>query len=479
MTLIIFKYALPALLGYILFVGISGHFQPLRKPLQRVERPAWFLGIWTGIAIALVTTLSLHVAYSIALDELKGLLQPTALLLAGLLLPGLIGYFIYRRAIHKDLNQQMLATMTCALDTGVPTPDPTLAPPSGLAQSDSHESDGGKPDTHVPENDQLNTDDLDLSTERTIHLPADSAESAGEPDTHDSKSTDSATLEFSDTAEILDGDSTNVTADASQPIYFDSLELRSLNEPATSGETRNGTTPQAPPLMRGHSGADAEEKLNDTFAEIAALRQTLTEEMTLRTEAETNLRAIRKSLSELETESRNHESSKATALIGLEEELENRIREIAAAEARASRHEAEQVAVETQVLNLKQDLLQAKREVRRSTAARAKALGTANKAVAFARQSVQARARAEAKLREAEDSLANRQETISSLINALEKEKRRTEEEVSAIARQMTINEKQHYARRSLEEVARSVEGKLSTRLVKKIAKARPLANDS
>jgi chromosome segregation ATPase len=231
--------------------------------------------------------------------------------------------------------------------------------------------------------------------------------------------------------------------------------------------------------MRGHSGADAEEKLNDTFAEIAALRQTLTEEMTLRTEAETQLRVTRKALCELETESRNHESSKATALIGLEEELENRIRETAAAEARASRHEAEQVAVETQLLNLKQDLLQAKREVRRSTAARAKALGTANKAVAFARQSVQARARAESKLREAEDSLANRQETISSLIKALEKEKRRTEEEVSAIARQMTINEKQHYARRSLEEVARSVEGKLSTRLVKKVAKARPLANDS
>lgn len=437
MTLIIFKYALPALLGYILFVGISGHFQPFRKPLQRVERPAWFLGIWTGIAIALVTTLSLHVAYSIALDQLEGLLQPSALLLAGLLLPGLIGYFMYRRAVHKDLNQQMLATMTSALDTGVPTPGPTLA------------------------------------------LPADSAESAGAQDTHDSQSTDSTTLEFSDTAEILDGDSTDVTTDASQPIYFDSLELRSLNEPATSGETRNGTTPQAPPLMRGHSGADAEEKLNDSFAEIAALRQTLTEEMTLRTEAETHLRVTRKALCELETESRHHESSKASALIGLEEELENRIRETAAAEARASRHEAEQVAVETQVLNLKQDLLQAKREVRRSTAARAKALGTANKAVAFARQSVQARARAEAKLREAEDSLANRQETISSLINALEKEKRRTEEEVSAIARQMTINEKQHYARRSLEEVARSVEGKLSTRLVKKVAKARPLANDS
>ena len=269
MTLIIFKYALPALLGYILFVGISGHFQPLRKPQQQLERPAWFLGIWTGIAIALVTTLSLHVAYSIALDELKGLLQPTALLLAGLLLPGVIGYFMYRRAIHKDLNQQMLATMTSALDTGVPTPDTTLALPSRLAQpdnpalaanasdnaSDTHESLGSESDTHVPETDQLNTDDLDLNTEKTIHLPDDNEESVDGRDTHDTKSTDSTTLEFSDTAEILDGDSTDVTTDASQPIYFDSLELRSLNDPAASGQTRNGTAPQAPPLMRGPFGS--------------------------------------------------------------------------------------------------------------------------------------------------------------------------------------------------------------------------------
>jgi len=40
------------------------------------------------------------------------------------------------------------------------------------------------------------------------------------------------------------------------------------------------------------------------------------------------------------------------------------------------------------------------------------------------------------------------------------------------------LHEKQMTARRTLEEVARSVENKLTSRLVKKVAKARPIASD-
>ena len=125
----------------------------------------------------------------------------------------------------------------------------------------------------------------------------------------------------------------------------------------------------------------------------------------------------------------------------------------------------------------RQEVLRLRSEMRRTAEARARAVATAGKSVAFARRTLQARAVAEDRLREAREALANRQETISSLIRALETEKGRTDERIAARAKQMLLHERQLRERRNLEEVARSVEGKLSTRLVKKVARARPLAS--
>jgi len=58
--------------------------------------------------------------------------------------------------------------------------------------------------------------------------------------------------------------------------------------------------------------------------------------------------------------------------------------------------------------------LKSKRELRQSTEARARALNTANKSVAFARKNVQARARAEARVKLLESRLKTSQQALKS-----------------------------------------------------------------
>ena len=141
--------------------------------------------------------------------------------------------------------------------------------------------------------------------------------------------------------------------------------------------------------------------------------------------------------------------------------------------ARAEREADKCAALENEVVLLRQDTLKATKDSRESIEARARALSTANKATTFARQAMEIRTRLETQLHDAEEELDNKQKTISSLIKALEKEKARTKEQVDSMAKQLILHEKQLQARRTLEEVSRSVDNKLSTRLVKKVAKSR------
>jgi hypothetical protein len=205
------------------------------------------------------------------------------------------------------------------------------------------------------------------------------------------------------------------------------------------------------------------------------LKGALEQEIQLRQETEKHLRITRKALAVLESESRSYEMSKAEALTHLEEELENRIRQTAKAEARGNREAAKRLSLEADVVSAKQQLSAAKTELRKNTTARAKALATADRAVTFAKQAINARSVAEHRVKELEATLSNRQSTISSLIQSLEKEKRRTQNEIQVLAKQMLMEEKQIRARRRLDEAARRVEGKLTNRLVKKVARSRPV----
>ena len=97
--------------------------------------------------------------------------------------------------------------------------------------------------------------------------------------------------------------------------------------------------------------------------------------------------------------------------------------------------------LEINVANLKRELVKAKHELRMQIAARAKALSTANKAVAFARQSIDLRARMETELATARTALSDRQNTITALMDRLDKDKRLSDEEIAALAWHVSAND--------------------------------------
>ena len=362
------QYGLPALLGYVLYVGIAGRFAPGR-PAPVEARPAWLLGAWTGVSVAAVLGTAAHLAYGLPLDRAPVLFRTAAWSLGAALLPGCLAWLAYRRAVRRVAARNAAARVDAPF--GLDVPDVDVASPLGDAPE---EPEDGATDDEVDET---------LVDVRYVPIP---------------------------------------------------------------------------------NAADAE------------ARRALEDERRLREQTEKHLQVTRRALYSLDAAAREGEDERADTLIALETELEAHVRRSSAAEARATHEECGRVRAETTASQLKHEVLRLRSELRRAAEGRARAVATAGKSVAFARRAMQARATLEERLRETGEALANRQETISSLIRALEAEKGRTEEQVASRAKQLVLHERQLRERRSLEELARSVEGKLSTRLVKKVARARPLA---
>lgn len=507
MSFFIFKYCLPALLGYTLFVGIAGRFNPLRKPSYREERPSWLLGVWTGLSVSLVLTVGLHLAYATSPQGAKLLLTPSSWFLAALLAPGFIAYLMYRKTVRNSVNSdnpvrfdwasyaddQNFTELTIS-DTDARDPlDPEIDPQdldsmhipepeapllaTFLDRADLDTVDTQNLPNAINDPDQSTTDALadllaDTHKSTTASLSSESAEDEAEseqitPDTHEGVEIQHGTASL---AAAVCGEVSEAVSDQLDQTMFEPLD------PADVLSDKD---------VANSADATSQSESADTFdqkslsSRFQSLYSQLEKETALREETEKHLRITRKALSVLEAESRTYESTKADAIIALEEKLTDSINLQTEFESLAAQEKDRRMVAETNAANLKQDLVKAKHGIRRSTAARAKALSTANKSIAFARQTLQVRARLESELQDAKETLKNRQATISSLIRALEKEKRRTQEDVSSMARQLVLHEKQLQARRSLEDVARSVENKLTSRLVKKVAKARPLASDS
>jgi hypothetical protein len=291
MALFIFKYALPALLGYTLFVGIAGRFNPGRQPTHLEERPSWILGLWTGMSVFLVLSIGLHMAYGMTLGAARSLATPIGISTALVLIFGFIGYSGYRKSVAAELESN---------------------------------------DIHVG-----NSHELHINRSEKVHQ----------------------------------------------------LDLIIEN--------------RAPTLAL----------LSDVNA-TTSMQKELEKEKVLRKETERHLRITRKALSTM------HEMN----LVDTDE------------------HRALN-ALGLSVANLKRELVKAKHEIRLHVSARAKALSTANKSVAFARQSIELRARLETELETAHSALSNRQATIASLISRLERERRLTDDELAALAKHFTINE--------------------------------------
>lgn len=404
MTLAIFKYALPLVFGYTLFVGISGRLNPFAMPQHRKERASWYLGIWVGLAISLVLGIGAYLAYGTSTEAAESLLVPTTSLIVVLILPAVALYTYYRYRVANLDNKAARASFDWILN----------------------------------EVDMPDASDLTLDSNVDISLDPVTDESEGPISKVD-------------------------------PVYLESAQIDQMTDDIDREAMNDSSqaTEQASPTPIATENRSAEN-----------IASRLAEEIALREQTEKHLRITRKALSVLEADTRHHSNDKADAVIELEEKLAKSIDVATALEATAAEEKAKRIETEHNVVELKQKMVNAKQEIRRSAAARAKALSTANKSIAFARQSVQIRSRLESELHEARMTIESRQNTMSSLIRSLEKEKRKTRQEITSIARQLVLNEKQLKARRSLEEVARSVENKLTSRLVKKVARARPLTPD-
>lgn len=485
MALFIFKYFLPILLGYTLFVGLTGQYVPFLRPKNLAKRPMWFLGLWTGAATALVMSFGLQMAYTMDVNEIDSLLAPGAWALAAAMLPGLIAYVWYRSKIKRQMiaNEEVRMADTVEQAEAIDFDATVAHGDNAIADLD---------DTLLVENAKI----IDIDEQTTIWADMNEAEDiasgfdetqlfdidpaqAKEPELFAKDAVADETLSADTASEQMDIDDTLVEdapeielmAAQMQFEYRQSLESDIQNEvDAIAAEeliTEEITVSEAQLL------AQATAEKTEAMVEISELREALDAELKTRRELENHLRITRKGLGELESETRHFENKKAEAMMELERELEDRIKRTAAAEARAEREANKRSELEKEMVLVRQDALKATNECRVSVEARAKAMSTANKATTFARQAMQIRTRLETELHNAEAELDNKQNTISSLIKALEKEKARTQEEVASMAKQLRLHEKQLQARRTLEEVSRSVDNKLSTRLVKKVAKAR------
>ncbi len=461
MALITLKYGLPILLGYILFVGISAQFVPYRRPAALALRPNWFLGIWVGIAVSAILITGMHMAYQMDLADIRGLAKPIIMSLMLVIVSGLLCYLAYSWHIAKQIRAEQ------------ETDSDDLR---ALLQHGEND--------HEAEFEGLGRAELLVDADDTQEIAPFSI-----------KDDDTQTIIWNEYGVAMVGPEEQtrfdkpitaldkVDADASMNVDTSAdndaaFEANADADPdATLANAKFTAVLKDEPEQAecADSSAEVSTELQMRLDEIDALRAELKKEGEERVELENHLRATRIGLSELESQSRNFEADKATALTELEQELQQKVKSTAAAQARAEREAVKRAEVEAKLLELRTDLLKASNEARTSTEARAQALSTANKATTFARQAMSVRSKLEAELHEAQESLNSRQETISSLVKALEKEKRRTQTDVTAMAKQLILHEKQLQARRSLEEVSRSVDNKFTTRLVKKVARSRPL----
>lgn len=429
MILVPVSFALSLLLGYALFVGMTGRVNPSARPDEKEKINKWYLALWTGLCTSLVLCTVLFKTLGMPLNQALGFLPESSLLLVTLLIPALALYFYSRyRSLDRANASAQKSFNRGTLEEGTAEFDKAL----------------------------LSSPSVDIALEATGDHSAFSL---------------------------------NTTAIDVSPAYLGTIKTDQISEQSINEEAVNDAQRASDAINVLAADIESEEQSgfdltthDDTLATMLPfdddLPMRLSAEIALRQETEQHLRVTRKALSVLEAETRHHSNDKADALIELEEQLASSIEQTADAQADTMNERKRRIEAEQRVVKLKQKMVKAKREIRRSAAARATALSTANKSIAFARQSVELRGRLENELEQAHVTLSDRKKTISSLIKALEKEKRKTRHEVKAMAQQIVLHEKQQKAKRTLEDVARSVENKITSRLVKKVAKARPISTD-
>ena len=427
MNVTLLTVALPLMLGYSLFVAISGRLNPVLWPLFRQDRPSWALGVWIGVAVSIVASMNARAIYVMPVERpAVELLLPAVTVLACLIIPALGLFALYRHRVFRAEKTKSVSRF----------------------------------DWTLRENDLEQSSAIQISSTNIRAIDVSPPKS----DTHTDRLT-----------EVI-------------PTYLETIQTgqmvnhphkEAVNDPDDTGSRHRVVSSNGARHFVSDSRAVQHMHVEATQNRPAQMSEMLQIETALREETEKHLRITRKALAVLEATTRNAPARQPEVQKDLEDRLAKSLATTATLETSAMQEKAKRLESEQRAIELKHKIINAKREIRRAAAARAKALSTANKSIAFARQSLQIRTRLESELEKAYDAIDIRQKTISSLVNHLDKEKRRTRKEIGLVAKQLVLQDRHHKARRSLEEVARSVENNLASRLVKKVAKARPLMPDT
>ncbi len=414
MTALTFQYFLPLIVGVSVYLALRDWFRNSNGLSNSLSRAQKLLTIWTAISATLTLTLFLGQTYQLTATSLSSLLLTCGALFAGLLLPALVLYRYSRLQVAK-----------------------------GEWTDHGH----------------MTIDDLEA-----LELEQDSGQATNNP---------------------------------WQPQAFDQLAYDNAFHKAYSTTVENLKSIESPALSTGHaiggSGALAASRsgrqaphmgghqlkpivLDTELNFLYQARKLAREQYNLRRTAEKNLLVTRAALAKLESESRAIESNKTDEKIASEQRLQEKIRETSKLETALLQEQEYRQAAEDKLLQAKQTVLHAKREVRKHMEARSKALATARKAVSFSKRSINARAQAEQQIQQLKEQLKNQSSTASSLIVALENEKKNKEQTAGRLAAKMIL-EHNKKNQSSLSDSKLKNASLLKNRLIKKIAEPKKSIN--
>lgn len=429
MSLDILKLAMPLLVGYSVFAGISGRLNPFSIPYSENLKAHRVRAIGVGLAVTIALIIASGAIQNVPILDTVSPISLASVVFIVLTVPFIALYELSR----YGSKQSGKSTKTPGADI---TTDKAVAVPNTDKANNPHvmSAEGEDIQTANVQKEPCKSDDVPSEVSPT-YLPTVQVEQ----------------LSCETNVEAVNDASTAATLD-SKAATGNISSIRTTELP------RQKHSPRKP------AGTD-NLKLS---AKLAA-------EKALRKQTENHLRITRKALSTLEAQTRDKALGEVEALQDVEEKLADSIASATDLETQILHERNKRLEAEQRVVEMKQKIMKARQKLKHSAAARARALGTANKSVAFARQSVQIRGRLEADLEKANVKLVSHKRTINSLVRALEKEKRRSKDDIASAAKQLLLHERQMTARRSLEDTARSVENKLASRLIKKVAKARPV----
>ena len=492
MSLFWFNVLIPALCGYILFVAMSGRWIPFRRPSATQERPRWLLGIWLGIASALSLSAVLSLAYYMPEQPLISHAWSGLAVLTMMTIPGLAVYAWYRKLVMSELVHRESAQRTdsadieIAMESSEDRLDKTWT--TSLDQAEELVA-FETPGLHEPEHTNttgqqtaMDKPQVDLekqNAESDSQKEATSAEvvefnyvgehsaDSDQPNTADTFEPPIKIAELTQLSELLKSDTVPAASENVTEASDNVLEEARFNERVESELLARETTIRSE--LEASFNAQLEHR-EQTFArKLDEANAAIDAETQLRLTTEKRLAASRKAMLSLESKLSAATSERTNEQITLEATLEEQIRLTSKAEAAGNREQQRRMALERELAEVRDETLKARSEIRKSTAARAKALASANKAVAFARKSVEARAATEAELSTLKDRLAKQQATTTSLIHALDTEKLRHNEEVAQLKAQIEHDQQ-------MADAAVTGEPELSSlthRLVRKVAKPR------